>query len=168
MIEGAASKCTGTLLIGLLQAPSLKEKCGIVLDKVRPCMVEAISTDHNTTCNAREKHELINSFRDTIVQFLQFDVLTCLPVMDCSDFESVMYYLEVLCESQFQSFIEYSNCGNLCRVGSCMSDAVTAQNKTCSLIEFQNTIMSNRNAWTAETGTSEIDICCSEYKPCKP
>ncbi|CAG2245446.1 unnamed protein product [Mytilus edulis] len=73
-----------------------------------------------------------------------------------------MYYLEVCCESQFESFIEYSNCGNLCRLGSCMSDAVTAQNKTCSLIEFQNSIMSNRNAWTAEMGTSEVDICCSD------
>ncbi|XP_071139576.1 uncharacterized protein [Mytilus edulis] len=82
--------------------------------------------------------------------------------MNCSDFESVMYYLEVSCESQFESFIEYSNCGNLCRLGSCMSDAVTAQNKTCSLIEFQNSIMSNRNAWTAEMGTSEVDICCSD------
>ncbi|XP_052084229.1 uncharacterized protein LOC127721504 [Mytilus californianus] len=161
LIEGAALKCTAQQLIGLLQAKSLEEKCGIVLDKVRPCIVEAISTDHNRTCTAREKHELIINFRDVIVEHLKFDVLKCLPVMNCSDFESVMYYLEVSCESQFESFIEYSNCGNLCRLGSCMSDAVTAQNKTCSLLEFQNTIMSNRNTWTAEMGTSEVDICCN-------
>ncbi|VDH93048.1 Hypothetical predicted protein [Mytilus galloprovincialis] len=162
LIEGAALKCTAQQLIGLLQAKSLEEKCGIVLDKVRPCIVEAISTDHNRTCKAREIHELIVNFRDVIVEHLKFDVTECLPVMNCSDFESVMYYLEVSCESQFERFIESSSCGNLCRLGSCMSDAVTAQNKTCSLIEFQNSIMSNRNAWTAEMGTSEVDICCSD------
>lgn len=31
--------------------------------------------------------------------------------MNCTDFESVMYYLQVSCEPQFESFVKSPNCG---------------------------------------------------------
>ena len=53
----------------------------VVIDDIRPCIISAIASDHNQTCTAKEKHDLILTFRDSIKQHLQFDVIQCKYVM---------------------------------------------------------------------------------------
>lgn len=146
IISDISTSCASPELLNLFAAPTAEDKCGIVLNTLQPCIIAAVYDTYNVTCSAKEKHDLTLASRDDIKQFIQFDIIVCIPETSCSNYDSIVYYLPVYCGSDYDIFVDTGNCSMFQDVLTCYKSNIVT-NETCTSKDIYDSITTNSEKW---------------------
>ncbi|VDH93050.1 Hypothetical predicted protein, partial [Mytilus galloprovincialis] len=109
-LEEIATTCATKDILTFYQSTTTEEKCGYLLNNVQKCVFDTVNATYDQVCSAKEQHQMIVDFKDEVQQFLQFDINLCIPPRSCSNIQSILYYLPVICESVYYQFVQTGNC----------------------------------------------------------
>ncbi|XP_052084215.1 mucin-22-like [Mytilus californianus] len=127
-----------------------EETCGLMTNKVKPCVFNNVNGTFGRICTAQEQHQMIMDFKDEIMLFLKLNISDCIPPMSCSNVDSILYFLPVICESVYNQFVQTGNCSIYLDNLNCYKDNINTT-ESCVGNAIHGIIKSNRDKWTQAT-----------------
>ncbi|XP_063438813.1 uncharacterized protein LOC134719780 [Mytilus trossulus] len=149
-LEEIATSCATKDILTFYQSTTTEEKCGYLLNNVQGCVFDTVNTTYDEVCSLKEQHQMIVDFKDEVQQFLQFDINLCIPPRSCSNIQSILYYLPVICESVYYQYVQTGNCSTYLDDLNCYKGNINTT-ETCDISIMNNIIKSNIDMWTGST-----------------